>query len=45
MQKVRKSNFELLRLMSMLMVLNVHTFTAPDDLDILTMGGVILPDY
>lgn len=39
MQKVRKSNFELLRLMSMLMVLNVHTFTAPDDLDILTMGG------
>lgn len=35
----RASNFELLRIVSMLMVLNVHTYSVPDSLHFLTNGG------
>lgn len=39
MPQERDSNIELLRIVSMLMVLNVHTFWAPDNLQNLTIGG------
>lgn len=39
MPQQRDSGIELLRIVSMLMVLNVHTFFAPNNLEILTMGG------
>lgn len=39
MTSQRNSSIELLRILSMLMVLNVHTFSAPNNLDILTVGG------
>ena len=41
----RASNIELLRIVSMLMVLNVHTFFAPDDLCLSINNGLLLRNF